>query len=800
MIFKIIKEYIRRILRNYKIYLVSILGMSIAITAIFHIYHFVYKEFNVNAFHKNKSEIYRVVKKRLNSNLEFSNIATPLGIDLKEKFPQIKNYTRIRSNNEVKLEVNNKVEKAEIAFIEESFFEIFNFSLTQGTVTDFEKTVNGMIISEKAANKHFKSQSPIGKRISISEEYDKTKTDYQVVGVLKDIPNLSTIKGDYFIHINNYQKKASNDNKWITFGGANLYLQIPNLTDRANFSKEIEDLLFHHQSLAYKAMMGQELTEKYLEIYLQKLDEVYLNSTNIINQKNKGDYTFLKIIILVSVLTLLLAIFNFILMNLGLNLNRVKEFNLRRYLGASKKIVFFQLVLESQINAVICFLVALITFPILQNKIGSIFGFDYQLSVRNDFTLIISFLVLILFVGFITGALEYLFSYKSIFSDKNTLKNNNHWLAKKIMVGFQLFLCISLIICISLINKQIKYIQQKDLGYNTENTVNITTRNHKDLKNILDTKSYVKMTSYSDDLFSSSLSLAPLTNSSTNDKIEVILTYGDYNFIDIHEMKLVYGSNFTKVNPTEKSNSKSEFTEILVNEEFVKKAGLTDAIDKTYTLENKKYIIKGVFKNVYNLPLYFQIQPMAIVDKGYDGYYYGKLIISYTKGSKKRLEQFLKYFYVSKGFDTVFLDTLTSNFNHNDVYKKEILLKRILEIFTLIILFISLLGIVAISLFITESRTKEIGIRKVNGASIKEILFMLNKDFVKWVGISFVIACPISYYLMSSWLENFAYKTALSWWVFALAGVFTLVITLITVSLQTYKAATQNPVKSLRDE
>ena len=798
-LFKIIKEHIRRSVKNYKIYLVSILGMSIAIIATFQIYHYVYKELSVDQFHSNKKEIYRVVSKRINSSFSFSNLPSPLGIKLKEKFPQIKNYTRIKSNHEVKLQINDFIEKTEVSYIDASFFDVFDFHLIEGNLSHFKSTPNGVIISEKIAKKHFQNKNPIGQEIILSEEYNKTKTSFQVTGILKNISSNSTIRGDYFINIDSYQKKASVDNKWISVDGTNLYLQIPNLNEIDSLSKKIGDLLLEYQNTAYKALIGEGISEKYFKISLQKLDNIYFDSTTITDHKHKGDIRFLKIIIIIGILTLILATFNYILMNLGLNLNRAKEFKIKRHLGASKKDVFIQLIIESQLNTIICFLLALISFPFIQNRMATIIGFDYQLSFINDFFLLISFFAILLIIGFITGGLEYLSSYKSIFSDKVTT-NNNSWLTKKIMIIFQLFLFISLTICILFISKQMHYIEHKNLGFNTKNTVTITTKNHKELKEVLESKSYVRMTSYSYSLFSESIDLASLTNKSTKNKIDVMLNSGDYNFIDIHEMKLLYGSNFKKIIPSEVQKTKSDFVEILVNEEFVKKSNLANPIDKIFFVESQKYIIKGVFKNVFNTPLYYGIQPLAIVNRDYNSWYYGSLIISYNEGSKNELEQFIKDFYIKKGADPIFFDTITWGYSYENIYKKELLLKRLLNIFTIIILFISLLGMVAISLFITESKTKEIGIRKVNGATIKEILTMLNKDFIKWVFIAFIFACPISYYIMNNWLENFAYKTALSWWIFVLAGLFTLTISLLTVSWQTYKSATQNPVKSLRNE
>ncbi|MBJ6368553.1 ABC transporter permease [Snuella sedimenti] len=802
MLFKILREYFRRITRNYKIYAVSILGMSVAIIASFHIYHFVYKELSVDKFHEKREDIYRVIKKPINSNFLVAESPFPLGPLLKETLPQVNNYARFLNDYDRIIKIGENTIKDEVSYIDPSFFELFNFSLKQGRLEEFEETPNGIIISQNAALSLFGKQDAIGKTLTLLKDYSSETKDVVVIGILNDIPETSTIKSNFLININSYKTNVTEEMKWVTVGAPVLFIHIPKVDDLNFISSKAGELTFVNMKKGFKIGLGEDMDKPYYQFELQPLNDVYMHSENVTRQKIKGDFQFLKIIVLVGLLMLFLAISNYIIMNLGLNMNRAEEFNMRRYLGISKAGVCIQLIMESLINTFICFALTFLTYPILGKFISYILGFNYHLSFTDDLIFIASYFLIIVFLGIAIGGLEFLFSYNSIFKSKA----NNHGSAnsKKILIGFQLFIFIGLIICILFVRKQVDYIQERDLGFSVNNVVHISTRNDKELKPFLETKSYVKSTSYSQLLYTPSFGTAPLINTKTQQVTDVILHRGDQNFLKTNNVKLLYGKNLSNQASYNTSQINDEqngsLTEVLVSETFVRKANLKEPIGQVFNLENYKFVIIGVVNDVQNIPLYYPIQPLVVMNIDYNGWYYGSLVVSYQDGYRKQLESDIRAFFTEKGIDSAFLDEVVFQYDLNDIYKKELQLKRLLEAFTVIVLFISLLGLVAISLFITESKTKEIGIRKVNGATINEIMLMLNKDFIKWVAIAFVIACPIAYYAMHKWLENFAYKTELSWWVFALAGLFTLLIALLTVSWQTYRAATSNPVESLRDE
>ncbi len=810
MILKILKEYIRRISRNYKIYAISILGMSIAVIASFHIYHFVYKELSVDGFHTKRKDVYRVLNANATSTNRTLLTIPALGEYLYEKVPEVKEYCQIMSgstsiyNNDVKTE-------EPIIHTDSSFFKLFDFQILLGDIKSFQNKTNGIVISNRKSKILFGDQSPIGKSLMVSKRGSEKKA-YEVVAVITDFPETSTLQPDFIFNKDELAFLKSEDVKW-TVGIISLYIYAPDIDDINEFNRKITDTYFERNNQSpgteYDINSFKEKTIKrsnWLEA--QRLDKIYFNSEDVLNQKRKGSIQYLQALIIVGFLALVLAVFNFIVMNLGLNLNRMKEFHTKRFLGGSKTVILGQLSLESVCNTLICFLLTLVTFPILIKPLKQITGFDYELHPKTDLWLLLIFFIAMVVLGILVGALQYVFSYRAIF--KST-KNKIFAKPQKVMVAAQLMLFIGVLSCFLFLQKQLHYIQTQDYGYHKDQVAILNAYGFDEVViNELKSKSYIKNVALGEMLFRHSINLQPIKILKKQDSLNAMVIIGDANYLDTYGMELIEGKNLNSNNKLKYSGhisfgvafKKNEHpVEVLVNQKFVKDANLNFPIGTMIEGTNfNKAIIVGVFKDVYNTPFYNPIQPI-ILGHGFNNMLQTSVLASYDKSRKKELKSFLKHLYVKKGMPNI--ESLKDYFFHlnlNNIYKKEFQLKRLLEAFTIIVLFIALLGLIAISLFITESKTKEIGIRKVNGATIKEIMLMLNKDFIKWVFLAFIIACPIAYYAMSKWLENFAYKTTLSWWVFALAGAFTLIIALLTVSWQTYRAATQNPVESLRDE
>ena len=804
-IYKIIKEHIRRSIKNYKIYLVSILGMSIAITAAFHMYFFVAKEYSVDRFHNNKKDIYRVLETNKWNSSRITYQVMPLGETLKDEIPEIEEYIRIIKNAPFKLNHKNKKTEYYFNLVDPQFFNLLNFPLIKGSIEHFKETPNGVLLSEKKAKELFPDEDPIGKILTITKEQFRTKKvntfSLQITGVIQDIPENSTLNGNYFINIDFY-KIFDTDPSNVGWNSAQteLYLYIPNLKNKSELERKITQLKVENIN-STRAKKYQVKIENYKNS-LQRLDKIYLHSDDINEQEKKGSNRLLRILLMVVFLTLFLATTNYIIMNLGLNLNRLLEFKTKRYLGASKFDISKQLCIESLINVWFGFGITLASYPIFGKIFASVLNFNYQLSLSNNLDIIFIFLAIISTIGIVTGLFQYIIIYKAIFKT-TTLKSSSKSTSIKVLICIQLFLFIGILSTTFLVKKQMSLLENKDLGYELKNVVSIVSGTKtKRIITLLEQKSYVIALSIGENLFRQKYNLNDIDILESNIKIKAALIQGDQDYLKVHSIQLLYGQNIqTDIQYSSSgfghNKSKKEILEVIVNEEFVKKAHLKNPIGAIIN-DYLDYEIVGVFKNIYHTPLY-SIPPPIILGS-FKGRSAGYVHVLYNQNYKKEIYDEIAAFFKSQEIHEATYKNYILEFNFKEIYKKEMQFKSMLELFTIVVVIIAILGLISISLFITESRTKEVGVRKVNGATIKEILLLLNKEFVKWVLIAFIIATPISYYLMKNWLYNFAYKTTLSWWIFALSGIVVLTISLLAVSWQTYKSATQNPVKSLRDE
>ena len=814
IVFKYINEYLRRFLRNYKIYTISILGMSVAVIASFYIYLFAFKELTVDHFHTHRKDIYRLVNQTDDANFRSTETFVPLGPLLKEQLPQVLDYTRI-SKIAMDIRREGAFELSAFEVVDPSFFSLFDFGLKHGSALDFANTPNAIVLSEQKAIELFGEENPVGKGMTVVSQYGESPREIhlQITGILKNISASSTIQGDLFLNMQDYYSyrgPGAEDMKWMS-QDVELYLYGPHINKEV-LSKNITEILLPRiksESGAYAVDPNDFKAEDY-GFDLQRMDHIYFDSTDILNQEKKGDFQFVQILILVGLLTLFMAISNYTVMNLGLNLNRSKEFQVRRCLGASKGNLFSQLMTESVFNALICFLLTFISYPLMGGFIARLIGYDYQLSVPEDLPLLAGFFGIVLLVGIIIGLLEYAFSYTTLFTLKHpgSIRLSGLWTVKKVMIGIQLSLFIALLTCILVVGKQIHFIEHKNLGYNAQNVVSVSIAGYGDeLKNELSQKSFVKDVSIGQNIYKPNFKLIETFIEGTQKKVGTMMIIGDAEYLKVHGMKLAYGRN---LNPdilpdvnnyfdAERRRSR-KFVEVLVNEEFVRKAGLSEPIGTVLTnpmLGIKAHIV-GVFKNINNVPVYYPVQPAIL---GFDLSGYPNLFqISCEPNSKDRLVAELRDFFFQKNLPPFIVDRLVQTYDYKDIYKKEIQLNNLLQAFTIIVMFVALLGMISISLFIAESRTKEIGIRKVNGATVREILTLLNKDYILWIGLAFIFTTPIVWYIMRIWLQHFAYKTALSWWIFTVAGGFVLLSALITVSWHSFRAAMANPVEALRNE
>ncbi|MDX8337737.1 FtsX-like permease family protein [Draconibacterium sp. IB214405] len=777
--------YLRKFRSNLQYYNIITVGLGLALTAALFIFNFVSHEYSYNKSVPKCKDIYRVLEYSKGSASYRSDTFDPLSKLLKEKSPYVAEAIRYHGSR-YEFDVNSEIFAEDGILTDPSFFSIFDVQVISGSVAKFENTPESAFISESLANKYFGSENPEGKIIAYSRQPMQAKDKLEVVGVFKDLPENSTITGNIVINMAvEDQKKEYADWQYIN----ETYVLIP----EKNNVKSVENSIVSILKPALDADgLGNWIKEDGFK--LQRFDRIYLYSKNVEDFTVKGNLTLLKILIVVGLLILLMSVFNFFAIHSGLLIKRLGNFQTMKCFGASPKNIMREIVRENIASISICAILSIVLFLIINPSVQRYLGIN---SFDLPFIRLLSFVVFLLILAVSSGILQYLF-FKKVARNKIKTFDFSY---RKVLTVVQLTAFLLIISSLFVISRQVSFMKNTDLGFDMENTVSIMPYGAENgeylLMNLFSNKSYVKSASFGWSIYNEKSNASTVKVGDEQSEIQSIIKLGDRNYINTFELTLVEGRNINTEFVSGNSEQRSKtITEILVNEQFVQEAGLENPVGTIITNNQMIGEIVGVIKNVYQSAFFEPIKPMIIGNIPFRQTY---LVLNLAKGSFPDFYTDYKAYCESIGMGD-YTEYLYTKEDASQVFAKEITLIKLFKISFVIAFIILSLGLFAMNLFIVESKTKEIGIRKVNGANVSEILSMLNKDFIKWVVIAFVIATPIAYYAMNKWLENFAYKTTLSWWIFALAGVLALGIALLTVSWQSWRAATRNPVEALRYE
>lgn len=756
------------------------------------IFLFVYKELNTDKFHSKRKEIYKILSFQEGHDQLKHATFMPLGQLLKDQLPEVKDFFRYSTPDLYDATIENKTfYKSPLSFVDPQFFELLDFKLVTGSIEEFRRNNNGIFISQKYIQKFFGNNDPLGRQISFVRPQDEDVMTFTIIGVIQDYPEESTFKPDLVANYGILDKKYEHM-KWnIIF--TELYLNIPKEFDARIVAQKTPKLIAHEisdQSQGWKYDENNKFD-------VVRLDRLYFETpTNGIY----GDKNLLLIVLAIGVILLSVVGFNYVILNMGISTSQSHTLKTHRILGASKTQISSQFIIQALIHFFGALLISFSLQPFFSELFYKWFGYRYSLSFRHDILLILIFFLLITAVAVGIGAFLYFLFQKYQTKQSFTSKQ----LSYRLLLQFQFTVVLVLMISLMFMTRQINTIRDSDLGFDAQNTIVFQGINEDDvLFQELSKKSFITSIARGEPLYRSNMNLKKVQVGER--EVGTNIFQGDHKYLNVYNIKLLAGRN---LDPSKTVSSMSEFfdfkrkqdivKELLVNEEFVKAAGIKEPLGQIIMEESfGTGEIVGVFQNVRNMPFYYPIKPMVM---GYDfNYYHNSIIARASEGNIEILEAYLRNHYTESGLGAYF-DLIARRYDFEMEYQKELEMTRMIKVFGAFIMVIFIIGLVAFSLFVMEKRTKEIGIRKVNGAKISEVLIMLNKDFVKWVFISLIIATPIAYYAMNQWLENFAYKTELSWWIFALAGVLALGIALLTVSWQSWKAATRNPVEALRYE
>lgn len=803
MIWNNLKIAIRNLWRD-KIYsFINLFGLAIGLASCMILSLYVIDEYSYDKCNKNHSRIYRMNTSIKMNEFELTHpTSSPvLAATLIEDFPEVIDATRI-----LQLFEPTVIEAEGRGFTENNFYwtdpsiiKIFDLQIVKGNGDQALKNSFQVIISEKTALKYFGSIDIIGKQIKMEDSGESQA--YTISAVAKDLPYNSHF---HFNFLTSFKTHFKNEVTSYNNDGAYTYVLLDDKANADAFVKKVPGLVkkYIEPSLkTYSNMSLEEMEKKgdYYKMFAMPLTDIHLHSNSIYELEKNGNINNVYIFLFSSILILLIACVNFTNLSTAKSAQRAKEIGVRKSLGSSRKRLILQFLSESILLSFIALLVALLLVEFMIPIVNSLLEKELGELYYSTPILILLFLGIALFTGIFAGS--YSAFYLSKFDPAKVLKGNlksgnGKSPLRQTLVSLQLCISIFLFISTLITYQQMNYIKKKNLGFNKEDVLiirNINKLSSKEaFKEVFLKNSYVIDASLSNNIpggFYDGFSMWKTSGDDEN-PYSTRYTTADFDFAKTMGMKMAEGRYFSKDQASDKDG-------LVINEALVKSMNLTNPIGtvlKTY-MGNKTII--GVIKDFHFVSLHMKIGPLVFLHP--EGMPQSHLVVKFHQNRKKEVLSLLNNSWKEQasGFplDYYFIDEQFS-----DLHKSENNTMLLFSIFSILSILITCLGLIGLSSFTTEKRTKEIGVRKVLGASNFSILKILNTDILRWMPIALIIASPIAWYIMNKWLEEFAYRINIEWYVFILSGIATLIISLIAISWQAWMATKKNPVDALRYE
>ena len=767
----VIQSYIRHLLKNKLYSIVTVLGFAISMTFVLLLSIYIQEELTVDEFHANKERIYRME----NEAVDFS---PPIAQDLKNSIPEIESFTRVLdSDGRISTADSQKI-KFDYLGVDASFFEIFSFPLLEGRASEVLQTPNSIVLSKSLALQLFGTTNVVNKQVSINTEHK-----FLVTGIMDDFPKHTHFKPqDAIVNFRAFKTLWGFENILEEYGFASVsmyFLAKPNTNLPAKAPEILER--FNKEYWLYQEGWANSLM-------FTPLQDLYF-STKEGNGTQSNSKTLIVVLSIIVLLILILAIGNYINLTIAQATFRGKEVAIKKLLGSSKGSLLLQFVRESMLLTAIALILSLFFLKLVEPIFNFLLNTQLDLNAKIGFWNIVKITIVYCLIGAVSGIVPALkiSSFKPIEVVRGQLRKKAKTVYGKVFITFQYTVTIGLLICSWVIVKQTNFLRQTDLGFSKDNIVQIEylgAMNEKaTIKNALLNIPGVEDVSLSWQ--------SPLSGGSNQ-------TF-DYNGKPMSFQEFAIDSSFfnvfnIKMAPTHVAKTENG---VYLNEAAINALEISDD-PVAFKMGDQTIPILGTTNNFNFNNLRQNIGPLMMRNLG-DFFYPQNIFIRINgNGLFKTLDE-IKETYAAlldkTPFEIKFVDETINNW-----YVKEERTGKIIGYFTVLSFIISIMGIVAMSAFYMQQRRKEVGIRRVNGASIAQILSMLNKDYIKWVGVAFVIATPITWFALQSWLQGFAYKTSINWWVFVLSGLIALCIALLTVSWQSIKTAAANPVDTLRNE
>lgn len=807
-----IKNYLKSALRNIQkhpfISFVNIFGLTIGLTCCLLILLYIVNERSYDRFNANADNIYRVTRIFYSDegaeSLHTGSIAPPFGPLLKNAFPDIQKVTRLLPKSGTTVQYGGKLlNEKEGFFADENLFDFFTVPVVQGDPHQALLQPFSVMLTEELAKKYFGTTDPMNKTIKL----DGNKHEYKVTGIYKSFPVNSHLHPQMLLSFNTLKDTSVYGEALLTtkynHNAFFTYLLLPKNYNITTIEKQLPDFLDKYVVLSHKGAMK---THQATALTFQKLADIHLHSHLDREIEENGDIKRVYIFSAVALFVLLIACINYMNLSTARSVLRAREMGVRKVLGAQRKSIIVQFLSESVLITLIALIMAIFLTGIslsFVNKLSNL-GLSFSSLLHWPFVLIVLAIPLVL--GLISGIYPALFmsSFAPVKVLKGVIKvGSNNISFRKILVVIQFSISIVLIIATTVVYQQLQYVQTKTLGFNKDHvlTMNFDIALMKQyeafkadlLKNpsikVVGRSAYVP----SERVLSASDASIIQNGLMQRVKIELMFINTDYDFLKTYDMPIVAGRNFSRDFPTD-TNS------YLLNETAIKALGWKNpenAIGKIIKYGDIQGKVVGIVKDSHFESLHQNIIPLLFALPSFK--YYPKISVKVdghnVQSAINTLADTWHKYLPESPFEYTFLDE-----RFDQLYKSEQQQGQLFTIFSCIAILIACLGLFGLSAFTISQRFKEIGIRKVLGASVSQIVSELSKDFLKLVLIAAIIAFPIAWYSMNKWLLDFAYRINISGWVFAIAGITAVIIAFATISFQSIKAALMNPVKSLRSE
>ncbi|MES2277631.1 MAG: ABC transporter permease [Bacteroidota bacterium] len=810
-----IKNYLRSAWRNITrqkfISFVNIFGLTIGLTCCLLILTYIYNELSYDKFNKNADRTYRVTRVFFTQagieTLHLSAVAPPFGPLLQTAFPDMEKMTRVYPNGSVVVHYKDKIFNENNFFCaDENFTSVFTVDVTKGDRYSALKEPYNVMMTEAMARKYFGNQDPINKTILL----DDNKRECKVTGIFKPFPANAHMHPELLLSFSTLKDTTVYGEKQLrtNFGNNSFYtyLLFPKNYNVAKVESQLPAFLDKYVN--FKGMPPNIKTSQVTKLTLQKLTDIHLRSHLDDEVENNGDINRVYIFSVIALFILLIACINYMNLSTARSALRAKEIGIRKVIGAQRPEIIRQFLSESVLITWIALILAIALCAISLPYVNRFSDLHLSFSSLLSWQTILLIVLLPFVIGLISGIYPALFmsSFKPVRVLKGLINTGSGGISfRKVLVVLQFSISIILIVATTVVFQQLRFIQNKSLGFNKDYILNMgggtaLNTNFEAFRQQLLRNPAIKEIGRSSRVPSGRLlddQNASVMQGDSLQPIKADLKYitADYGFIPTYGIHLAAGRNFSRAYVNDTAN-------YVINESAVQMLGwknADNAIGKDMAYGGIKGKVIGVVSDFHFESLHQKIIPLLFLmpppQRGRFNNISIKVDGRHLSSAINTVETTWHHYMPDTPFDYTFLDE-----RFQRLYNTEQMQGNLFTIFACIAIFIACLGLFGLSAFTISQRFKEIGVRKVLGASVPQIVTELSKDFLKLVLVAAIIALPIAWYSMDKWLLDFAFRISLSWWVFALAGISALVIAFATISLQSVKAALANPVKSLRSE